>query len=247
MVGLKDRIVVMQVLKIIAEGLVTSFRYPHFVQQVHLTFEMPPPATIYGHVCSAVGDYIERDLTSFAYHFTYTTKFVDYEHLHFFGAEPKMNPFERELIFEPRMTLYLGNVDLEPYFRSPHYAVILGRAQDLFTYVRVDVVDLQPAPQTFFEHTLLPLAYAAELGGRSFAVTMPRFIDENRRPEWEQYAVLQSSVVYPGPETLTVGEGAAIPIWVDPEPDAAHPSLPLQRGIIWHDWVERGHETSTAR
>ena len=33
----------MKVLKIVAEGLTTSFRYPHFMQQIHPSFQMPPP------------------------------------------------------------------------------------------------------------------------------------------------------------------------------------------------------------
>jgi len=45
----------MRVLKVVAEGPITSFRYPHFMQQIHPSFQMPPPATIYGHISSALG------------------------------------------------------------------------------------------------------------------------------------------------------------------------------------------------
>ena len=44
----------LELVKVVAEGLITSFRYPHFMWQKQPTFEMPPPATIYGHICSAV-------------------------------------------------------------------------------------------------------------------------------------------------------------------------------------------------
>lgn len=224
----------MRVLKIIAEGTVTSFRYPHFVQGVHLSFEMPPPATIYGHICSAVGEYIPPTVTRFAYYFTYAAKFFDYEHLHFFGKEPKMNPFRRELLFHPRLTLYLDNLELTKFFLQPRYAVVLGRAQDLMTYLDVREVELEPATQTFYEGTLLALEDAAQIGGRSFAVTMPQFMDEERRPTWRQYAVLPDRVEYPADDTMTFKEWS---IWVDPEPDARHPYKALQRGVIWHDWI----------
>ncbi|MCX8024170.1 MAG: CRISPR-associated protein Cas5, partial [Thermanaerothrix sp.] len=72
----------MKVLKIIAEGITTSFRYPHFMQVIQPTFEMPPPATIYGHICSALGYWVEPEGIEFAYHFTYQTKFDDLEHIH---------------------------------------------------------------------------------------------------------------------------------------------------------------------
>src|SRR5690242_9202657 len=105
----------MQALKIVAEGMVTSFRYPHFVQGVHPTYEMPPPATIYGHVCSAVGEFIPPASTRFAYHFTFESRFNDYEHLLFFPDDSPLKPATRELLFKPKLTLYLSDSDLYPY------------------------------------------------------------------------------------------------------------------------------------
>jgi len=237
----------MRVLKVVVEGLVTSFRYPHFLVGIHPTYEIPPPATIYGHVCSAVGEFISPDATQFAYHFTYEARFKDYEHLHFFSQKAasadraKMSPQTRELLFKPQLTLYLSNTDLLPYFRSPFYPVILGRAQDLMTYTRVEIIELQRAEQAFYTGTLLTLMQSAQIGGHSFAVQMPRYIDENRRTYWGQYAVLPdekgvSPVIYPTTGSLDFGN---MDIWIDPEADARHPyKKELQRGVIWHDWTD---------
>lgn len=227
----------MDALRVTVKGEITSFRYPHFVQGVHPTFEMPPPATIYGHVCSAVGDLLPRDTTHFAYHFRFETRFFDYEHLHFFGKDPKMNPFERELLFKPELTLYLSNTALEGYFRHPRYPVVLGRSQDLMTYTEVKVVALQPVARAFFSGTLLTLLDAARVGGRSYAVTMPRFIDERRQPEWAQYGVLPHTPqppVYPNSEDLQFS--ADSPLWVDT--DYEHPyERGIHRGVVWHNWL----------
>lgn len=228
----------MDVLKIVAEGITTSFRYPHFVQGVHPTFEMPPPATIYGHVCSAVGELIPPDATLFAYHFTYAAKFEDYEHLHFTGDRPsdyKMNPFRREMLFNPRLTLYLSNTDLAPYFENPRYPVLLGRSQDLMTYTSIEIISLQRAERAFYAGTLLPLELGARIGGRFFAVTMPRFIDAYREVTWDQYGILHDPIEYPGEHTLQIDDDA-LHIWVDPSADARHHYKDLQRGIIWHSW-----------
>lgn len=229
----------MRVLRIIAEGPVTSFRYPHFVQGVHPTYEMPPPATIYGHVCSAVGELIPPDMTKFAYLFTYTAKFWDYEHLHFpqaSKANQRMRPFVRELLFKPRLTLYLSNCDLEPYFLRPRYPVVLGRSQDLMTYLSVKILELEPAELATFGPTLLPLQYAAPIGGRTYAVTMPRYIDEDRVPHWDQYAVLCEPIVYPGEGSLRF-EDNPISILVDPNKDAEAPRFPdVKRGVVWLEW-----------
>lgn len=228
----------MLALKIVAEGLVTSFRYPHFVQGVHPTFEMPPPATIYGCVCSVIGDLIPPDAARFAYHFAYQAKFEDYEHLHFFGKEPKMNPFRRELLFKPRLTLYLDRPDWASKFRSPRYAVTLGRAQDLMTWGTPEVIDLQEAERRFYSGTLLRLQDAALIGGPSFAVTMPRYIDEQRHAVWGQYAVLPDlprPFVYPTPEEISIGGN--LERWVDPT--VPHPyERDLYRAVVWHTWSD---------
>lgn len=72
----------MRVLKVVAEGLTTSFRRPHFMHGVQPTFRMPPPATIYGHLCSALGEVIPPEGVAFAYHFTSRIGFDDIEHTH---------------------------------------------------------------------------------------------------------------------------------------------------------------------
>ncbi len=235
----------MRVLKIVAEGFTTSFRYPHFVQGVHPTYKMPPPATIYGHICSVVGDYFDPQSTRFAYHFQYEAEFTDYEHLHFFGKEAKMNPFKRDQLFRPRLTLYLDNLDFEPSFRHPRYAVGLGRAQDLMTYTSISAVELVESERAFFDGTLLSLADAPYIGGRFYAVTMPRFIDEHREPSWGQYAILPHSdkpPVYPAIngqsdqfDQFNLGK-PSFPIWVDPEETTLYPAE-TYRGVVWHTWM----------
>ena len=72
----------MRVLRVVAEGLTTSFRRPHFMHGIQPTFRMPPPATIYGHLCSALGNVVPPDGITFAYHFTAQTSFSDIEHTH---------------------------------------------------------------------------------------------------------------------------------------------------------------------
>jgi len=164
----------LSVLRVEMVGTVTSFRYPHFVQGFQPTFEMPPPSTIYGHICGAVGDYIPPNSVRFGYRFTHEGKFIDYqEHLHFDDPVQPF-PFNRELLYNPKLTLYLDNLDLRDAFLSPYYSVILGRSQDLMTYVSVQVVELVRAETAYFEHTLLPLEMSPRLREATIAVTMPR-------------------------------------------------------------------------
>jgi CRISPR-associated protein Cas5t len=242
----------MRVLRVTAEGITTSFRYPHFMQQVHPTFPMPPPATIYGHIASALGEWFDPSGVMFAYRFTYEAVVRDTEHI--FVLEPatgtlpgthwpkalegKVNPFAREVLFRPQLVLYLDRPEWEAAFRSPRYAVCLGRSQDLFTYTSVEVIDVVQAERAYFEHTLLPYEMLLQVK-RGTAILMPRFVDcrHKREPTFERYLVLEERVFLPPDEGLAVEPAAGGLFWVDP----TTPSIRgAQRGLAFLSFVDDG-------
>jgi CRISPR-associated protein Cas5t len=231
----------MRVLKVVAEGSTTSFRYPHFMQQIHPTFPMPPPATIYGHICSALGEWFDPTGVRFAYHFTCQGQVTDMEHIIVLGPSsgklpgteiPKVlqgniNPFERQLLFQPRLTLYVNRPEWEAAFRSPRYAVVLGRSQDLFTYRHVSVVELEQTERAYFEHTLA-LHDMALKTQRGVTVLMPRYLDyaHNRAPIFGRYLVLQERVF--SNDFFEFSGRSNGPYWTDPtspEEKGAHLGL----------------------
>jgi len=239
----------MRVLKVVAEGLTTSFRYPHFMMGVQPTYEMPPPATLYGHVASALGEWFEPQGVRFAVRFTYAQKQADIENTILLTPatgrmyqdkslpkvlEGQVNPFNREILFFPRLTLYLNHPEWLKAFRQPHYAVCLGRSQDLFTYRRVEVVDLEHTSQAYLEHTLLPYDYAHRTAA-GHTVLMPRYLDYRRKrhPTFERYVVLHRRV---HTRDFLHFEGDPLPeLWADPtEPYVAGDPL----GIVFLSWVE---------
>jgi CRISPR-associated protein Cas5t len=220
----------MRVLKVVAEGLMTSFRYPQFMQQIHPTYPMPPPATIYGHIASALGEWFNPAGVQFAYRFTYADRVTDMEHIIVLSAstgnlkgtkipkvlEGNVNPFEREMFFQPRLTLYINRPEWENAFRSPRYAVALGRSQDLFTYSNISIIELQEASQAYFEHTLLPYS-ATRYTNRGFALLMPRYVDyaNHRRPDFANYFVVQERI-QSSSDFLWFGEHPQETYWIDP-------------------------------
>jgi CRISPR-associated protein Cas5t len=211
----------MQVVKVEMEGLTTSFRYPHFMWGRQPTFEMPPPSTIYGHICSAAGEWIDPSGIRFGYRFTHDGKSEDLEHVHAVAAgtgkplkqkgrvaftDPAnitgaVNPLTREFLFRPRMTLYVSPAELVEIFRAPHYATILGRSQDLVSYKSVEVVELERAPRAYYDHTLLPWEMQVR-ARRGVTVLMTRHVDyaNGREPVFERYVMLQGRVVLRPPE-----------------------------------------------
>jgi CRISPR-associated protein Cas5t len=245
----------MQVLKVVAEGLITSFRYPHFMQEVQPTFEMPPPATIYGHVCSALGEWLDPNGVAFAIRFSYEAAFEDVEHTHLVSAgsgrlkesgEPEaiggsIVPFRRGLLFHPRLVLYLNRPEWAACFRSPRYPVALGRSQDLFTYSSVDVVELERVSSAYFEHTLVPYSFARRTD-RGLVVLMPRFLDyqHRREPTFGRYVVLHRRVHTRN--LVWLSNEPKPSFWADPtEPQVDGDAL----GLAFHTWV--GEDDSVLR
>jgi CRISPR-associated protein Cas5t len=238
------------VLKIEMGGSVTSFRYPHLMQGRQPTYEMPPPSTIYGHICSAAGNWVDLATLEFGYHFTHEGKFVDFkEHLHF-GDPIQPFPFDRELLFNPRLTLYVTPASLLDAFRHPHFAVVLGRSQDLMTYRSVRVVRLQRAERAYFEHTLLPLYMGPRLQGAMITVTMARYVDPRRRPAWGTYTLLRDAAIWPplpessssdldeGEGWLFEGDDQTVDLWVDPESPNHRKATDLKRAIWFHRFTD---------
>lgn len=240
----------MLILKVELEGLTTSFRYPHFMWGRHPTFPMPPPATIYGHICSAVGGWVEPHELEFGYIFTYNGQASDVEHCHTLSVassrayfewegarvranlEGVVNPLKRDFFFRPRLTLYLNRPGWVDYFHAPRYPVVLGRSQDLATYTRVSTMTLEQRDEAYYEHTLLPFAWRVRTG-RGITVTMPRFVDynNNREPQFDRYIAFQE-------RDFTARwlryEHQPLKHWVDSETPEING---CQRGVAFHKFV----------
>lgn len=245
----------MRVLKITAEGIVASFRYPFFMQEVQPTFDMPPPTTIYGHIASALGEWFDPAGVRFALHFTYKAKFEDLEHTHILKPatgklpgthlpkvlEGRINPFRRQLLFAPKLTLYINRPEWADAFRHPRYTVVLGRSQDLFTYTDIRVIELEQADHAYFEHTLLPFDFARRTA-KGITVQMPRFLDydRNRFPTFERYVVLRRRVH--SWDFLRFQGEPPFSFWVDP----TAPEVDGDRlGVVFHSWVGDDGQNST--
>lgn len=253
----------MRVLKITAEGIVTSFRYPFFMQEVQPTFEMPPPATIYGHIASALGKWFDPTGVRFALHFTYKAKFEDLEHTHILSTKKEnwpsrkqlramhwnhkvniggtISPFRRQLLFAPKLVLYINRPEWLDAFRHPRYAVVLGRSQDLFTYTEVQVIELEQADHAYFEHTLLPFEFARRTA-KGITVQMPRFLDyhRNRFPTFDRYVILHRRVH--SRDFLRFQGEPPFTFWIDPtspEIDGDH------LGLVFHSWVGEDDSSGT--
>ena len=243
------------------EGTVTSFRYPHLHVGRQPSYPMPPPATIYGHVCSALGDWESPESIRFAYSFSHAGTGHDLELLHMTAVgsgrldkkwghvrniEVQTNVLPRQILLHPKLTLYLDAGDKTEFwtsvFRSPNYPVLLGRSQDLAAYRSVDIVELEQSEFGYLENTLLPWMMRDRLPyGTTFQ--MPKFIDPRARQSvtWDRYVVLDRRLWWPGGDGESPrGARSALrhasdgPVWIDPQSPAWGSG---RRILIWHSWL----------
>lgn len=248
------RVIAMRVLKVEMEGITTSFRYPYFMWGRHPTYLMPPPATIYGHICSALGEWVDPHGLEFGYIFTHEGKSTDLEHCHaLYAAKPhasfesngkkahtnlegNINPLKREFFFHPRLILYLNRPDWRDYFRTPRYPVVLGRSQDLATYTRISIINLENHKEAYYENTLLPWAWRIRTGD-GLTLNMPRCIDYNnhREPHFDRFIALQE-------RTLSFSEkwmhfdSDPLNHWTDPEMPKRNG---FNRGVAFHSFINQ--------
>ena len=233
----------MRVLKVEVEAPVCSFRYPHFLVGKQVTFPMPPPSTIYGHVASAMGGWPDPARLRFAYRFTCEGRGEDLEHQHIiwpdrgmFGSKGEypvsvavsIQPTRREFLFNVRLDLYLDYPDLDGLakaFAEPRWPVVLGRSQDLACYRNIQVVELEPSPKGYYEDTLLPFRLRYRTG-RGVTLYMPRYVGPPpfREATFDRFIALAGRVLDPGPDVaggddadvLLRLDGKDETLWVDP-------------------------------
>lgn len=184
-----------EVLRVRLEGYTASFRYAHFLTGQQPTYPLPPPATIYGLLAAAWGEYPSPGELTFAYRFEAEGTGWDLEHLHIaqpggvkgFPHPPNLRatvtPTLREFFLQPRLTLYLRAPDLERWrraFLAPRYVLSLGRSQDLATVHAVDVFVPPRDTAAYWAGSLLPAEREAEAPG-GILLTLPTWLDPTDR------------------------------------------------------------------
>lgn len=147
--------------------------------------------------------------------------------------EGEVNPFNRGLLFRPRLVLYLNRPEWAEGFRNPRYPVVLGRSQDLFTYSQIEVITLQESNRAYLEHTLAPYRLARRTG-MGVVVLMPRFLDyyNQRHPTFNRYVILHRRAY--SRDLLRYEEETPLSFLVDPTSPVVEGD---HLGLLFHTWV----------
>jgi CRISPR-associated protein Cas5t len=256
----------MRALKITTEAVTSSFRYPHIQIGKLPTYEVPPPATIYGHLAGVLGEWFEADGLEFSYVFEHKGKALDVETGHPIergsgkftlkgrnwnfpvNVECQTNPQRREFLFRPRLTLFLKGPEqlLDRFhggFLNPAYSYILGRSQDLATCVDAQWVELGDSDEAFFSHTILPFEWRQwVLPGTT--IQLPRSLNyyRQREPEFAVYLqVLWPALkLYLGSQDAIGREKLPKSFAVDMTDQREFSGRKLSRGLFFHPVIGPG-------
>ena len=248
----------MQIVRAIIEAPAVSFRYPHFLVGRQLTFDMPPPSTIYGFVASAMGRLPDPEELEFAYWFRSGRRASDLETQHILTRkagkrsiryEITLQPHHRDFLHDVRLELYLHSeriAELESALRNPVFCTCLGRSQDLASILEVKIINLVESDEGYIESTILPFSSMRTRTGRGVTVHMPQYIGPPplRRPtRFQRYIVLlEHERIFVGKrqEFEPLGDVSRLfPImngvqekwWIDPESRALRGA---RRAVVFH-------------
>lgn len=248
-----------KVLKIKVTALTSSFRHPFVMIGRLPTYELPPPATIYGNLCGVLGEWFDPSGLEYAYTFTHRGIGEDVELAQVLevasgrkekslsnlpkNVEGSLNPQRRQFLLHPSMTLYLrGDIELlerlKTSFLSPHFSLLLGRSQDLATCHSVEYIELCPSDRAFFSNTILPwrLRQFVTVGE---PIHMPRFIDYGRmrEPIFERYLQITNKplrVFGEGTEEDIISRTELTDLLVDKTEEKTFLGRDLYRGVWFH-------------
>ena len=157
----------MKFLRVKIEGWVTSFRYPTFISGFQPTLPSPPLSTIYGLLSAAKGEIISpEDNIKFGYVFHSESKSVDLETIYEIQGLKgnKSNVAKREFLFNPKLYLYLDDLNFKEYFQKPKYPLVLGRSTDLVMVTDISEINLDKKSDVKLGKTILPYGIKGSYG-----------------------------------------------------------------------------------
>lgn len=148
----------MDFIRVQIKGWTASFRYPIFVSGNQPTLPIPPLSTIYGIISSACGKLITPDDTKVGFIFQSNGKFIDLESIYEFSyyKDVKTNVVFREILFQPKLILYISNIKLVDYFKKPTYCLLLGRSSDLAFIEDIKIISLNKKSKVRCGGSLFP-------------------------------------------------------------------------------------------
>lgn len=190
----------MKVLRLKLEGWTASFRYPGFISGFQPTLPVPPLSTVYGLISAARGKIIGPDDVKIGYIFESEAKSVDLETVYELspGLSFKSNVVKREFLYNPKLYLYLNDLEFQKDFRKPVYPLLLGRSNDLLMVSESKVLELDEKSGERLGKTILPFEAS---GAHGVVQALPTHFTDSipRKAEGvKPFILMDEFFTYPG-------------------------------------------------
>lgn len=156
----------MKFLRILIEGWTASFRYPTFISGFQPTLPVPPLSTIYGLLSAVKGEFVTPEDTNVGFVFESEAKSIDLETIYELKGLTgnKSNVAKREFLFNPKLYLYLNNLEFRKFFEKPSYPILLGRSSDLAFINEIKEIDVEKKSNIKLGKTILPFGTNGAFG-----------------------------------------------------------------------------------
>ena len=148
----------MKFLRVKINGWTASFRYPTFISGFQPTLPVPPLSTIYGLLSAVQGETVTPKDTNIGFIFESEGKTTDLESIYELKGlkDNKTNVIKREILYNPKLYLYLDNLEFKRFFEKPKYPVLLGRSSDLACINEIKEINLEKKSEVKLGKTILP-------------------------------------------------------------------------------------------
>jgi CRISPR-associated protein Cas5t len=163
----------MKAIHITIEAFTATFKMPFINTGTAISAPVPSYSNIVGLISCCAGRYIEKDETLIGFKYSYQGKGKDLETTRRLMMDSKgtlkQNPERgiviREFHVNPRLDIYLSNLEFKKYFEMPIGVPTLGRSQDIAWITKVEEVDMEKVEEGKIKPTLIPFP-CSYIGGR---------------------------------------------------------------------------------
>lgn len=163
----------MKALHITFEAFTATFKIPFINTGTVIASPVPSYSNIVGLISCCIGRYINKDETLIGFTYVFKGKGRDIETTTRLMLDSKgilkKNPEKgiviREFHVNPKLDIYLSNIELKQYFEKPSGVPTLGRSQDIAWITKIEEIELEKVDDGKIRPTLIPFP-CEYIGGR---------------------------------------------------------------------------------
>jgi CRISPR-associated protein Cas5, N-terminal domain len=161
-----------KILHITFEAFTSTFKVPLINTGTMMCAPVPSYSTIVGLISCCLGRFLEKEETNIGFTYSYDGIGNDLERtkrLMFSNGKIKSNPESGIALHQfhtnPKLEIYLDNLDLKKHFLNPIGVPTLGRSQDIAWITCVEEIEVESAEVGAIKPTLIPYPCNG-IGGR---------------------------------------------------------------------------------